>query len=90
MQDKKDSEKQAIIKRLKSARGHLESVIRMVEDDKYCIDILQQSIAVQNALKRADEQILSRHLESCVKNALAGKQKEQMMKEIVEVFKKGR
>jgi len=76
--------------RLKIARGHLDKVIEMVESDEYCIDILQQSIAVQNALKRADEVVLSKHLETCVRGALSNKEKNKQMKEILEVFKKGR
>jgi len=76
--------------RLKIARGHFDRVIRMVEDKEYCIDILQQSLAVQSALKRVDEEILSNHLQTCVKNALSNKEKDKQMKEILEVFKKGR
>lgn len=82
--------KRKIVKRLKTARGHLSRVIKMVEADEYCIDVLQQSIAVQSALKRADEQILSRHLETCVRDALSNKEKDKQLNEILEVFKKGR
>ena len=83
-------DKQAIVKRLKTARGHLKRVVKMVEEDIYCIDILQQSMAVQAALKRADEAILARHLSHCVKGALSGKDKDKQLDEILEVFKKGR
>lgn len=82
--------KTGIVKRLKSAQGHLDKVIEMYEKDAYCIDVLQQSIAVQNALKRTDELILSNHLSTCVNKALSGKNKEKQLKEILEVFKKGR
>jgi DNA-binding FrmR family transcriptional regulator len=84
------SNKKDIIKRLKTARGHLRRVIKMVEEDKYCIDILQQSLAVQAALRRADEVILADHLTHCVKDALSDKKKDKQLKEILEVFKKGR
>ena len=83
-------DKQKIVKRLKTARGHLRQVIKMVEEGEYCIDILQQSLAVQAALKRADEEILSDHLAHCVKGALSDKEKDKQLKEILEVFKKGR
>lgn len=86
MQDKK----QDTIKRLKTARGHLRRVIKMVEEGEYCIDILQQSLAVQSALKRTDEEILAGHLTHCVKGALSDKEKDKQLKEILEVFKKGR
>ena len=83
-------DKQEIVKRLKTARGHLRRVIKMVEEGKYCIDILQQSLAVQAALKRADEEILADHLTHCVKGALDDKEKDKQLKEILEIFRKGR
>ncbi len=83
-------DKQKIVKRLKTARGHLRRVIKMVEEGEYCIDVLQQSLAVQAALKRADEEILADHLSNCVKGALSGEEKDKQLKEILEVFKKGR
>lgn len=81
---------QEIVKRLRIARGHLRKVIKMVEDEDYCIDILQQSIAIQNALKRADEEILAGHLTHCVKGVLSGQEKDKQLAEILEIFKKGR
>jgi len=81
---------QDITPRLKIARGHLDKVIEMVERGKYCINVLQQSIAVQNALKRADEKILSRHLQICVKKALSNEEKDKQVTKILEVFKRGR
>ena len=82
--------KKEIIKRLKTARGHLKKVIEMAEEGEYCIDILQQSLAVQAALKRADEEILADHLTHCVRGALSDKQKDKQLEEILEIFKKGR
>lgn len=84
------SDKQEIVKRLKTARGHLDKVTEMFEKDAYCIDVLQQSIAVQNALKRTDEKILSRHLLTCVRGALSDEEKDKQLKEILEIFKRGR
>ena len=79
-----------LVKRLKSARGHLDKVIDMVEGGEYCIDILQQSLAVQNALKRSDEVILTNHLHTCVRKAVSNEEKNKQIEEIIEVFKKGR
>ena len=50
--------KENALKRLKSAQGHLDHVIKQVEEEKYCIDILQQSLAVQAALRAIDNIIL--------------------------------
>ena len=55
-----------VLHRLKIARGHLDKVIRMVQDDVYCIDILTQSQAVQGQLSEVDAKILEKHLSTCV------------------------
>ncbi|MEX2134493.1 MAG: metal-sensing transcriptional repressor, partial [Acidimicrobiia bacterium] len=57
--------------RLRSARGHLDGVINMVEDDRYCIDVLHQLSAVQGALDRVRRDILEAHLRGCVPEAVA-------------------
>lgn len=76
--------------RLKRARGHLDHVIKMVESGKYCIEILQQSLAVQSALRAADSIILKGHLEEHVSKAMHGNDKEKSIKEVVDVFTKAR
>jgi CsoR family transcriptional regulator, copper-sensing transcriptional repressor len=57
--------------RLRTAAGHLASVVRMVEDDRYCIDLLHQLSAVQGALERVRRQILEAHLRGCIPEAVA-------------------
>ena len=57
--------------RLRTARGHLDGVIRMVEDDRYCIDLLHQLSAVQGALERVRREVLEAHLRGCVPEAVA-------------------
>lgn len=78
------------LKRLKVISGHLAKVIEMVEKDRYCIDILQQSLAVQNALKAVDQLILERHLKRCVSKAVRGPGKEKSIKEVLEIFQQAR
>lgn len=82
--------KQNALKRLKSARGHLNHVVKLVEEEKYCIDILQQSLAVQSALRAIDNVILKGHLEEHVIQAMHGKNREKSIQEIVDVFEKAR
>ena len=57
--------------RLRTVRGHLDGVIRMVEEDRYCIDVLHQLSAVQGALERVRREVLEAHLRSCVPEAVA-------------------
>lgn len=59
------------LKRLGNARGHLDGVIRMLEDDRYCIDVVHQIDAVQAALNRARESVVDEHLRTCVRDAYA-------------------
>lgn len=77
-----------IIHRLKIAKGHLEKVIKMVEEGAYCIDVVHQSIAVQSALKKADEAILENHLNSCVAESIKKGNSEEAIKEVMSVLAK--
>ncbi|MDP3990925.1 MAG: metal-sensitive transcriptional regulator [Candidatus Nealsonbacteria bacterium] len=80
--------KKETLRRLKIIEGHLKKVIKMVDEDKYCIDVLQQSLAVQNALKGADSLILDQHLRKCVVEAMkkGNSKKEKSIKELLRVF----
>lgn len=58
-------------RRLQTARGHLDAVVRMLEADRYCVDILHQLSAVEAAITRARLDVLDGHLRGCVADALA-------------------
>lgn len=77
-----------ILHRLKITKGHLEKVIRMVEDDVYCIDIIHQSQAVQKALHEIDNLTLEEHLKGCVADAIKKGKKDEVIKEVMNVFNK--
>lgn len=77
-----------ILHRLKIARGHLEKVIKMVEEQDYCIDVLHQSQAVQSAIKETDNLLLENHLKTCVADGIRKGESENVIKEVMEVFKK--
>ena len=77
-----------ILHRLKIAKGHLEKVTKMIEEDNYCIDVLHQSQAVQAGLHETDSLILENHLKGCVSDAISKGKKDEAIKEIMEVFKK--
>jgi len=77
------------LRRLQTIEGHLRGVIRMVEQDAYCIDVIRQIQAVEAALNKVSSQILENHLNSCVITAVQGndkKERERVLKEITEVF----
>jgi DNA-binding FrmR family transcriptional regulator len=78
-----------VLRRLKTIEGHLKGVVRMVEEDAYCIDVIRQIQAVEAALNKVSAQILEEHLNSCVITAIRGdseKERERVLKEISEVF----
>ncbi|MCL5411174.1 MAG: metal-sensing transcriptional repressor [Patescibacteria group bacterium] len=60
----------------------------MVEDSAYCINVLQQSSAVQSAIKKVDQLILEHHIRTCVTKAIKKDSGEEVIKEILEVFSK--
>ena len=77
------------VRRLKIIEGHLKRVRRMVEEGRYCMDILQQSLAVRRALKKVEDLILAEHLRQCVQEA-QGKKREEKLREILDLFVKSR
>jgi DNA-binding FrmR family transcriptional regulator len=78
-----------VLKRLRTVEGHLKGVIRMVEEDTYCIDIIRQIQAVEAALNKVSAQILEGHLNSCVITAVQGEdlaERQRVLQEVLEVF----
>lgn len=83
-------EDKEILIALKKARTHLDNVIRMVEGKEYCIDIIQQNLAVIGLLKSGNSKLMERHLHSCFTNAMKGtneRRKQEMIEEILQVNK---
>ena len=78
-----------VLRRLKSVEGHVRGVQRMVEEGAYCIDVVNQIVAIQRALKKVSGMVLDDHLHSCVTDALRGpdeKAREQVLGELIQVF----
>lgn len=83
-----NEEKQKAVQSLKTAKGQIEGIIRMMEGDRYCIDISHQILAVQALLKRANLLILKQHLNHCVKDAYTQGSIDDKMDEIMTIFEK--
>ncbi len=82
-----DANKERIKARLAKAIGHLNAVHRMVDEKKYCIDVLNQLKAVQAALDRSSEEILRQHLETCVVDAIQKQDSKRVVEELMQVFR---
>lgn len=83
----KAEHQRSVLNRLKTARGHLEAVIRMVEDDTYCPDIMKQLSAVQGSLERASRVVLRNHLETCVAAAMVAGRTDEIVDELMEALR---
>ncbi|MDW3215654.1 MAG: metal-sensitive transcriptional regulator [Ilumatobacteraceae bacterium] len=77
----------AVLRRLKNARGHLDGVIRMVEDDTYCPDVMKQLSAVQGAVQGANRLMLRNHLETCVAAAMQAGRTGEIVDELMEALR---
>jgi DNA-binding FrmR family transcriptional regulator len=73
--------------RLLSARGHLEAILKMLEGEPYCVDVLKQIKAVQGALDKVGDMVLKSHLEHHVASAALRGDAQQMVEELMEVLK---
>ena len=82
----KTERKQANLKRLSRIEGQVRGLSRMVEEDRYCIDIVTQIAAVRAALRRVEEEVLSEHVAHCVEHAIASGDKAEQRRKIAELM----
>jgi DNA-binding FrmR family transcriptional regulator len=79
--------KKDALNRLKTVRGHLDGIIRMVEQDEYCVDVMKQVSAAQSSLERVNRLVLKNHLETCFAEAVAGGRTDAAVAELVDAVK---
>ncbi|MDE0899020.1 MAG: metal-sensitive transcriptional regulator [Longimicrobiales bacterium] len=78
-----------ITRRLKSVEGHVRGVQRMVDEGAYCVDVVNQIVAIQSALKKVSALVLDDHLRSCVTDAMQapdGDAREKVLAELMQVY----
>ena len=78
--------KAAVLKRLRRIEGQVRGLARMVEDDRYCLDVVTQISTVRAALRRAEEEILADHAAHCVENAIASGNKTEQRRKVNELM----
>jgi DNA-binding FrmR family transcriptional regulator len=78
--------KSANLKRLSRIEGQVRGLARMVEDDRYCIEIVTQIAAVRAALRRVEEEILREHVAHCVEHAIASGDKADQRRKVAELM----
>lgn len=84
---KSKSKKESILHRVKIVKGHILAIERMIEEDRYCIDIIHQSLAVQKALKNLDMEIMTDHLKTCVVEQAKEGKEQKLVDELVNIYK---
>lgn len=82
------ADKKKVTRLLKTARGQIDGILKMIEDDRYCIDISTQLMAVTSVLKRANKEILTAHLKSCVAHAKGQEELDQKVDEFIRTMEK--
>ena len=83
----KEEHKSSALNRLKTIRGHLNGVIGMVEDDRYCPEIMKQVSALQGSLEKVNRVLMQNHVETCVMDAVAEGRSEQIVDELMETLR---
>lgn len=80
------SSKPEVLKRLAYVEGHLHGIRRMIEDDKYCVDVLKQTYAVRRAIEKLEAMILDSHLHGCVVHGIKEGREDAVVDELLELY----
>ena len=78
--------KASCLKRLNRIEGQVRGLLRMVEEDRYCIDVITQVSAVRAALKRVEEEVLRDHVAHCVEHAISAGDRDEQRRKISELM----
>ena len=82
------ADKTKVLRLLKTARGQLDAVIKMAEEDRYCVDISTQIMATQGLLSTVNRTVLTEHLKHCVNNAATEEDRNEKVDELVALMSK--
>lgn len=82
------ADKTKVTRLLKTARGQMDGILKMVEEDRYCIDISQQLMATEAILNKVNKEILTAHLKNCVSHAESQEEKDAKIDELVSMLGK--
>ncbi|KOA20388.1 copper-sensing transcriptional repressor CsoR [Clostridium homopropionicum DSM 5847] len=83
-----NEERKKALTSLKTAKGQIDGIIKMLEDERYCVDISNQIIASQALLKKANMLILKQHMHHCVKDAIMENDANRKIDEIIVILEK--
>ena len=81
-----ETKRSEVLKRLAFIEGHLQGVRKMVEADKYCVDVLKQTYAVRRAIEKMEGLMLDNHLHTCAVEGIKGDRQDEVVAELVELY----
>ena len=81
-----DTTRQDALKRLSYIEGHLAGVRRMIQEDKYCPEVLKQTFAVRRAIEKMEALILEGHLHTCVATGIRDDREDEVIGELLELY----
>ena len=82
------ADRERITRSIKIARGQLDGILRMIEEDRYCVDISNQLMATQALLKRVNKEILQAHIRGCVREGLHTDEPNPKLEEAMQLLEK--
>jgi DNA-binding FrmR family transcriptional regulator len=84
------ADKKKVTRLLNTARGQIDGILRMIDDDRYCIDISNQIMATQSVLGKANDEVLKAHVNHCVRQAVenGGEDADRKLEEIARILDK--
>lgn len=86
MSSMKDDSKISTLKRLSRIEGQIRGLSKMIEEDRYCIDVVTQIAAVRAALRKVEEEVLKDHVGHCVEHAIASGNKQEQRNKVAELM----
>lgn len=82
------ADRPSVTRKIKIARGQLDGILKMIEEDRYCVDISNQLLATQALLKRVNKEILHAHIRSCVQEGLQTNKANPKLEEALSLLEK--
>ena len=82
------ADKATVTRLLKTARGQIDGILKMVEEDRYCIDISNQVMAAEAMLRKTNREIIKAHMKGCIKDALENGDDDKKIDEFLEILDK--
>ena len=82
------ADKAQVSRLLRTARGQIDGILKMIEDDRYCMDISNQVMATEAILRRANKEIIRAHMKGCVADAIASENGDEKIDELMNILDK--